>query len=386
MPKTPRPNICESAKRELWARAAGRCEFRGCNKILHTHSLTRKKSNLGKISHIVAHSPDGPRGDPEDSPRLAKDISNLMLTCHECGKMIDDRDKVEEYPTDLLREFKREHEDRVRRLTSIQPDAQTHVLIVQANIGGQPVRINRQQVFNAVLPMYPTNEDRYEIDLTDTMLTERDDGFWDSAALDLSRRVSSALHAGPRGELPNHVSVFALAPIPLLVKLGTVLGSINEIEVYQKHRDGNSWAWQDDDEAYDAYYRTTEHDTREEATQVAVMVSLSSRVMFEEVQRSMRGDFAAYEIAACDPGVDFMRSRSRLNLFGYEYRKLLAMIRQRHRRAQELHLFAAAPSPVAVLCGQSLSPKIDPAVVLYEYRRPTYAEALRVNLPDEGAT
>lgn len=379
MPKTPRPKIPEPVQRELWARAAGRCEFRGCNKLLYKDGLTQEKSNLAKISHMVAYRPGGPRGDSEASSRLAKDISNLMLTCPGHGKIIDDADKVEEYPIERLREFKREHEDRVRRLTDIQADAKTHVLIVQANIGGQRVRINRKHVRNAVLPMYPTNEEGYEVDLTDMMLAERDDGFWGSMVLELERRVSCALRVGARGRLPGHVSVFALAPIPLLVKLGTILGSINEIDVYQKHRDGIAWTWQEDDDAFDVYYRTVEHDSREDATRIAVMVSISGRVDFGQVQASLEEEFAAYEIAACDPGVDFLRSRNRLNLFGYEYRKLLATIRQRHRRAREIHLFAAAPAPVAVLCGQSLSIKADPVMIAYEYDRVGYTPALAVN-------
>jgi hypothetical protein len=385
MPLMSRPTIPSAVQRELWARAAGRCEFRGCNRLLYKDTLTQKRSNLAKISHIVAYSPDGPRGDAEESPRLAKDISNLMLTCYDHGKIVDDNDKVEEYPTERLREFKREHEDRVRRLTDIQAEANTHVLIVRANIGGQRVIINRRHVFNAVLPMYPTNEKGYDVDLTETMLAEHDDGFWDTTARDLELRVSAALRVGPRGRLPSHVSVFALAPIPLLVKLGTILGNINEIDVYQRHRDSGAWTWREDEGTFDAYYSTAEHDVREDATRVAVMVSISGKVHLGHVQACMRGDFAAYEISACAPGVDFLSSRNHLNIFGYEYRKLLATIRQRHRHVRELHLFAAAPAPVAVLCGQSLSNKMDQVMIVYEFGLAGYTPALTVNRPTRRA-
>ena len=48
----------------VWARAAGRCEFLGCNVPVWKDVLTTKQANVGKLAHIVAASPDGPRGDP----------------------------------------------------------------------------------------------------------------------------------------------------------------------------------------------------------------------------------------------------------------------------------------------------------------------------------
>src|SRR5688572_9921496 len=110
--KRGRPSIPLSVQNELWARAAGRCEFRGCNEFVYLDPLTQKRSNLSAISHIVAYSPDGPRGDPIRSKKLERDIANLILTCRKHGKLIDDHDKVAEYPEELLLEFKREHEAR----------------------------------------------------------------------------------------------------------------------------------------------------------------------------------------------------------------------------------------------------------------------------------
>jgi hypothetical protein len=92
--------------------------------------LTQKRSNVSAISHIVAYSPGGPRGDAIRSGELRVDIRNLMLTCQVHGKIIDDADKVAEYPEAPLLGFKKEHEDRIQMLTAIREDAQTHVLLV----------------------------------------------------------------------------------------------------------------------------------------------------------------------------------------------------------------------------------------------------------------
>jgi hypothetical protein len=153
-----RPSISDQIQRELWGRAAGRCEFRGCNKLLYKDDLTQQHSNLSVISHIVAYSPDGPRGDLVRSKLLEKDINNLMLTCRNHSKIIDDKAREEEYPEELLREFKREHELRIRMLTEAKEDAQTHVLILQVPIDKRIIAIDQAAVFRAILPKYPVEE------------------------------------------------------------------------------------------------------------------------------------------------------------------------------------------------------------------------------------
>src|SRR5438270_7084309 len=173
-----RPTIPEQIQRELWARAAGRCEFRGCNKLLYKDSLTQKRANLAVISHIVAYSLDGPRGDVVRSQQLEKDISNLMLTCRDHGKINDDKAREVEYPEELLSECKREHELRIRMLTEAKEDAQTDVLILQVPIDKHPIAIDHTSVFRAILPKYPAEETPTIIDLSGIAIETSSEGFF----------------------------------------------------------------------------------------------------------------------------------------------------------------------------------------------------------------
>src|ERR1700753_1157611 len=87
MAKSSVPQKVQSA---LWARAAGRCEYRGCNTSLVGDLIAGKEDGLyGFIAHIVADSPGGPRGDAVRSPQLAKSLDNLMLMCATHHKLID---------------------------------------------------------------------------------------------------------------------------------------------------------------------------------------------------------------------------------------------------------------------------------------------------------
>ena len=94
---------------ELWWKSAGRCEFNGCNKPLDEHGITMDKCNLSNCAHIIANSPNGPRGDNELSSQLADDPHNIMLMCPECHKYIDHEGK-DKWSAELLFAMKAHHE------------------------------------------------------------------------------------------------------------------------------------------------------------------------------------------------------------------------------------------------------------------------------------
>jgi hypothetical protein len=99
-------SIPEKIKTQLWTLSAGRCEYRGCNKPLWKDELSMAKMNNAYIAHIVADSPDGPRGNKKRSPILAKSFSNLMLMCDAHHRLIDKED-VDGHPESLLIEMKK---------------------------------------------------------------------------------------------------------------------------------------------------------------------------------------------------------------------------------------------------------------------------------------
>jgi hypothetical protein len=378
--KPGRPSIPLWVQNELWARAAGRCEFRGCNELVFLDTLTQKRSNISAISHIVAYSPDGPRGDPVRSKKLEKDISNLILTCRKHGKIIDDHDKVEEYSEELLLEFKREHEDRIRMLTEIKEDAQTHVLLVQAPIDGCDFAIDETRVFQALLPKYPAEETAVLIDLCPMSLSATADGFFPLMAQSLSDKVRALL--GRRAGRPRirTLSVFALAPVPLLVHLGRELGDIQQVDLYQKHRRGESWTWKEEETTAEEFYEVTRPESPELEGPIALVLAISGEVNIKKIEAALGEAPVLYGIRATEPGLDVLVSRKRLEVFGYELRKLLANLREAHGHDRPVHVFAAVPSPVAIELGRDIK-DFDPEFEIYEYDKQTrsYFRALTVN-------
>lgn len=377
-----RPTIPDQVQRELWGRAAGRCEFRGCNDPLYKDTLTQQHSNLACISHIVAYSSEGPRGDSVRSKLLEKDISNLILTCRKHGKLIDDLSQVAEYPEELLLTFKREHERRVRLLTESREDAQTHILLLQASIDSQPITINPTHTIRAIQPQYPAEEHPYVINLSGVTIRPDSSAVFQVMAKSMTQQMHTILAPQSTTRLIKNLAVFALAPMPLLVHLGYLLGDIQCVDLYQRHRDQQDWTWRQQEEA-DAFYEIHEPQALlNDTDKIALVVSVSEEVSRARVVATLGGDPLIYEIRTGCPSRDFLRSRKRLELFGYEVRKMLFMLRNKHPHNETIHLFAAVPAPMAVEFGRNLK-DFDAPYLVYEYvkTKRAFIPALMVNEP-----
>lgn len=358
-----RKKIADGIQRELWARAAGRCEFRGCNKLVLRDGLTKQRSNLSVISHIVAAEPGGPRGDEVRSAELCKDIRNLMLTCKDHGKLVDDKTRVDEYPEELLLEFKREHEARIQRLTGITPDAQSRIIIIQAPINGRPVTIRESEVVQALLPRYPADEHAYIWSLNDLGLEICQPRVIDVAANVLQGKIDELQRVQQQDA--KHLSVFALAPIPLLVFLGRKLGDTDDLDAYQRHRTTSSWAWPEDEKP-EEYYKLLLPEARD--AEAAVVLSISGQVDISLVAPVVSSGGAVYEIRARRRSIDFLRSKARLDAFALHARELMSEL---HRRGvTKVHVFAAAPSPAMIEFGRAAR-MMNGELLVYEYNEGT---------------
>lgn len=109
----------ENTIRMLCSKAAGMCEFEGCNKRLFFDGVTLAEFNNAYVAHIVASSIEGPRGDETLSPLLSDKLENLMLMCADHHKLIDNPTTgPRDYPVERLKEMKRVHEEKIEKVVA----------------------------------------------------------------------------------------------------------------------------------------------------------------------------------------------------------------------------------------------------------------------------
>ena len=355
--------IPEKVKIRLWGKAGGRCEYEGCNTKLWLDSLTQQEFNAAYIAHIIADSPDGPRGNAKLSEELKSDLTNLMLMCDKHHRLID-RDDIAGHSVDRLRGMKALHESRIDILTDIAPDKQSHVLLYGANIGVQGSPLSLREASQAMIPnRYPASPHPLTVGLGNSSFEDRTPEFWKIEALQICNMVVQQLH--PRiksGEITN-LSVFALAPQPLLILLGAELSDIPFAEVYQRRKEPQSWRWEDNPTAFEF---TVARPAVEKVGDAALVFALSATVTDERITAVLGVDVPIWRVTIPKPDNDFVRSRAQAEAFRKTIRLLLDQIKASHGENGLIHVFPAMPVALAVDFGRVLNRKADLPIVVYD--------------------
>lgn len=360
--KIPREKIPPATQLKLWVVTAGRCEFPGCNKFLLTENLTLKEDNYSNIAHIVPVSEKFPRGHPLLSKELATDFSNLMLLCPTHHKLIDGKNS-DDYPVELLRQYKVRHEERIKVQTEIQEDHTTTILRFMAKIGDQQITIPIAQANKAIIPNYPSDEKGITIDLTNIDISD-DDSYWKLMMNQTQTELSKHFATGNNNKKINHVSIFAIGPIPLLIYLGYCLGNVVPSDIYQRHRDSQDWTWKSN--SPDNFNFHLEKSGSDKLKEIALVLSLSGKIHSNEVSEATDKKLKIYEITIDNPGLDFLKTNNQVEKFRSIYRQTITEIREKFGNDTTIHLFPAIPSPLALVCGKELLQKVDPTIIVYQ--------------------
>lgn len=358
--------IKPTVERELWARAAGRCQFSGCNDIVYKSPVTQERVNISQKAHIYSFSENGPRGFGPfvQNKKELNEIGNLMLLCHGCHSKIDRAGNEERYPAALLQAWKAAHEERVRIVTGIAADKKTHVVCYGANIGENVTRLSAIAVMNALFPdWYPETEQPTRLSMT---WEGRDHvpEYWSTEERNLSesfnRQIRPLLDAGES----THFSVFGLAPMPLLVRLGALFTDKIAVEVYQLHREPHqSWKWQGAP-ADNGFAIKTPASTRH---QPVLLLSLSAAVAHDRVHAVLGTNVSIWEVTVERPNNDFLKSREQLSEFRRTLRRVISDIGEKHGKDTLLSVFPAMPVACAVELGRIRMPKADSKWLMFDY-------------------
>jgi hypothetical protein len=355
--------IADPVQRMLWGKAAGRCEFAGCNRPLWKSSVTQEQVNIGQKAHIYAFSEDGPRGNRRFSKKLLNSLSNLMLVCHECHRKMDQSKDGGRYTVSLLRAMKEEHEERIETVTGIHPNKGSHVLLYGANIGEHSSPLNFNDAAMAVFPSrYPAEDKAIELGMVNSAVQDRDAAYWSVEFANLVSKVNTRVRERLANGEVSHLSVFALAPQPLLVVLGSLLTDLPKADVFQLHREPSGWNWP-------AVRKTPAFEIsepRECHGPAALVLSLSASITHDRITSVLGDDASIWTVTIPRPNNDFTKSRGQLAAFRMEMRPLFDRIKARHGQTARLHIFPAASASIAVELGRIRMPKADMPWTIYD--------------------
>lgn len=358
--------IPEKIKFRLWGKAGGRCEYEGCNQRLWLDSLTQAEFNTAYIAHIVADRPNGPRGHPELSEQLKAELSNLMLMCDPHHRLID-REDVSGHPVERLEKMKAEHEARIDVVTDIKPEKQSHILLYGANIGDQHSPLSYTEAAQGMVPhRFPASTQPIEIGLKNSSFEDCTDEFWKIETAHLDSMVGQQVRPRFRSGDVTHISVFALAPQPLLILLGSLLSDIPVAEVYQRRKEPCSWSWEDEPSIWQYEIQRPKSASSKDP---ALVFALSATVSDDRIAAVLGANSEIWRVTIPEPHNDFLRSRIQSSEFRRAVRPLLDEIKSRHGENSVINVFPAMPVSLAVDFGRIHNQKSDLPLVIYDQNR-----------------
>ena len=369
--KKTRLAIPENIKLKVWNESGGRCEFRACNEPLWYNKLTLSNANFGKLAHIIGASEKGPRGG-KDSKKLERESTNIMLLCQRCHDEIDNSFLSKKYPTEFLREMKSEHETRIKSVTEITHNRKTEILIFKANIDKRQVDISADEAKHTIIKeMYYPKGDGFLLDLT----FGKGDGelnYWELTAEQIEERIKADIkQKGIGSDKIEHLSIFALAPIPLLVVLGKAISDtyISKVDLYQRHRDTQDWHWKNTKDKIPTI-KINKPSKNNLKHKVVLVLSISDYVGKDKFPEPLKKSTDVFEITIDSiPNTHFLKNKEQIAEFEKCFREALNEIQLIYGKDKEVHILPAIPAPIAIKCGMTLLPKKDAPIILYDFNK-----------------
>ncbi|WP_139227550.1 SAVED domain-containing protein [Nocardioides alpinus] len=351
-----RVKVSDLDVRRVWVGAGGRCTF--CKEFLAKDDTTSQVVFTGQLAHIVgATDEDGsPRGNSPKSPEERAKAENLMLLCAGEHKIIDTHELWSTYGEAQLRAFKAQHERDVRELTGLLRKPKTTVIRVAGDIRDQAVDFSKQAVVSALLdeqrfPDFSLHDDSQNCEV-DLRVYDGEDisaaTYWDSTQLTLRKRLRPLKNHLKTRQI-DHISVFALARIPILVQLGVLLDDVTNVTVHNRRRD-EGWGWYATGPTENLTFVVT---TTPGEGDPVVTFSISGPVDINALPDELRAR-PRYDIRAEGVGLSpsILRSAEDLGALIDMWREVLATLEEQHRN-QPISVILAVCAAGAVEIGRA---------------------------------
>lgn len=370
-------HVDAAVQRMLWAQSGGFCQFDACELSLIEHHVTKQQGNFADKAHIVAFSEGGPRSDPNEDNSYINSLDNLMLLCKSCHKHIDDHAVA--YPRRALESMKAERVELVR--ASIQNRAaelRTHILAFEAPIGGRTVIIANHEMAAAIRPRNMYRAQPLRIPINELSGLGETPAFYQAAAQLIERQIAGWMAKGGVLAEASHISVFAIGPIPLLVRLGASLPDKIPIQIHHKRNNPATWVWNGEGETL--RFELCEVRRGSQGAKVVLALSISGAVPVNDLDAAFGASSSIYELhlVGQPPARTAMQRASDLEAFKHAYASALGRISEVHGVSTPINLLPAIPAAVAVACGLMRHPKAHGPLVVHDLRDGAYHNILEI--------
>jgi hypothetical protein len=348
----------------LWAKSAGRCQI--CGKKLYENDKFRIEVNISQKAHIFAFSGKGPRYS-EDTFDVHS-IDNLMLLCYEDHHTIDN--DPEQFPVDVLRKLKADFERKVESVIDTVRKKSSVIYYSSSISEFDSSPKTKSELNRALLDANLFSDGNYFPIEIDNQYVIQDEQYFQTQMKALKKKMDRITSSLEEAEV---VSVFGLAPQPLLMHLGYLLNDETDIRVFQKFRSKESgWSWLEEQQTNTFRVdRLFDYDSSKsaEVSEVNLIISVSAEIAVARIHGVKSADIPTYVLRSADQGLDAIKSEKDANDFIRTFRgEAIEQIRQDFPQASIINLFPAMPVSLPVRIGMNYLKNVDVEWRMYNPR------------------
>jgi len=349
----------DSTVKKLWAISAGRCQI--CNKLLYLDSTLGEDGVFAENAHIHAVSQNGPRHKNDILTDELNSCENLMLLCSEHHHLIDT--KPEDYTDGILIRYKMKHEERIRVAAEVTEYKTSRILSYFSNIDLQRIPHDDMHFKRAL-----RKADMFPLQYPVIKLHEQVNIQYEPSKEGICKKAEDLEHSfkclfSDIVDKTEAISVFALAPQPLLIKLGSLINDQYNTFVFQCHRDEDKWSWKGSSECPEYLLIRP---SANEFSSIALVIDLSAKVLDDRITTILGEDVGIFHITIPDPNRHFVTNMSVVESFRNVFRQAIEEIKNRRPAPHIIHLFPAMPNSLAITVGMDFMPKTDIPMLVYE--------------------
>jgi hypothetical protein len=200
-----------------------------------------------------------------------------------------------------------------------------------------------------------------------------DGGVWDDSERYIIQQVNEIKNlADEKGAV--RLLYFGLAEIPHILALGAYLGDERKVEVFDYHRDIDSWQWQESKATLEVELVNLPKEPVTQNGAAIIRVEISYPIKDEDVEEAVGtsnlADIRLKIAGDTSPMVaSTVRSAADVQHIRETFRRALAELIQYRPNVNLIHLFVSAPAPVCFVIGQELHLRNNVPVQTYRFRK-----------------
>lgn len=352
--------------------AGWRCQFSGCGKNLRQHSVSGSSNKSSYFAHIVASSPEGPRGDPEQSHKLSKNIENYLVLCDECHRRID-RTDPRRFSVDVLRKMRESSIAEVARLLSTLQYREAIPIVLMGRVFDQAPHYDQREAEEGMwtrgLRLRPGHPHRF-LENGWHLYDPHKPDYWiqlfASIKVELPELRKLTQTSQP-SQANFHLAIFVLHGTSIQILAGRLFGEASSLSIFQYRRNrlqmvpNSHWVFDDKSAPDPSKYvcKIIAPGTTGPATEAILLVSLSFKIghdrlpteLYESGELKMRTLEVAPAIVM--PNYDIIANEDDLNALGQKLEQAIKTL-QDEWKVKKVHLIVGAPSSACFKLGQKM--------------------------------